>query len=269
MAVALAVCAGLSLLYWLYMAYTAVRTRAVPEIVPQPDRRKDWPPLSVIVPARNEADDLAGAAATLLAQDYPSLEIVLVDDRSTDATGTIVDDLASADDRARAVHVTKLPGGWLGKVHALKEGLGVAGGELLLFTDADVHFAPGALRMAVDYMTRQRLDHLAGFPRLRPAGLLLGMMLAAFLRQFIAVTRPWKVADASSRAFIGIGAFNLVRREAFLAAGGFDWLRMEIGDDAALGLMMKRAGARCGVAAMTRQISLYWHRTIAQAVRGA
>ncbi len=197
------------------------------------------------------------------------LQVILVDDRSTDDTGIIIDQLAASDSRIKAIHIQELPEQWLGKVHALNIGLQQANGELVLFTDADVHFAKGTLRAAVDHFLNFDLDHLAGFPRLNPSGIVLDAMLTGFLRQFVTVMRPWKVSDPLSRAFIGVGAFNLVRKEAFMAAGGWQWLRLEIADDVGVGLMMKQAGYRCGVVRMTEWLSLYWHRTLGQAVRGA
>src|SRR6185369_5444580 len=101
------------------------------------------------VPACNEAGTIETALASLLAQDYPGLEIVLVDDRSSDGTGVIIDRLAASDPRISAIHVRDLPIGWLGKVHALQRGLERVRGALVLFTDADIYFAPGSLRRAV------------------------------------------------------------------------------------------------------------------------
>ena len=110
------------------------------QLVSPPER---WPPLSIIIPACNEAAHLASAVTTLTRQDYPDLEIILVNDRSTDGTAEVIDRLAKADSRVRAIHVTSLPAGWLGKVHALQRGVEMARGEWLLFTDADIHFSEG------------------------------------------------------------------------------------------------------------------------------
>ena len=265
----LLVCAGIGLLYWLIIVYSGLRLSSVPTLGSPASDCTSWPRLTVIVPACNEAAEIESATRTLLEQDYTDFQIILVDDRSTDSTGRIIDKLATEDARIKAIHIMKLPERWLGKVHALNTGLQQTNGELVLFTDADVHFANGALRAAVDNFLKRGLDHMAGFPCLQPSGILLGAMLAAFLRQFVAVMRPWKVSDPTSRAFIGIGAFNLVRKQAFITAGGFEWLRMEVGDDVGVGLMMKLAGYRCEAIRMTEWLSLYWHRTIAQAVRGA
>ena len=104
------------------------------------------PSLSVIVPARNEATAIGPALASLLAQDYPGLEIVAVDDRSTDGTGDVLRALAAANPSLRVLRIDDLPSGWLGKNHALWRGAQRSTGTWLLFTDADVVFAPGTLR---------------------------------------------------------------------------------------------------------------------------
>jgi len=239
--VPLALYAAVALAYWLWNLYAAIRVRRdVPSLDGfAPPAGAPLPRLSVVVAACNEAGTIDAAARTLLAQDYPDLEIVLADDRSTDATGAIIDRLADEDDRVRAIHVTALPEGWLGKVHALDRGTAEATGAFLLFTDADVRFAPDALRRAVALCEQRGLDHLAGLPACWSAGLLVDMVVAAFLRPFVAMMRPWAVPRPDSRAFLGVGAFNLVRRSALARTPGFAWLRMEVADDAGLGLMMK------------------------------
>lgn len=262
---------AVALAYWLWVIYALLRTaRAMPllsDLTPAEPQR--WPALSVIVAACNEADHLEAAVRTLLEEDYPDLQIILVDDRSTDATGEILDRLAAEDNRAKVLHVTDLPDGWLGKVHALRCGLAASRGDFVLFTDADVHFAPGALRKAVAWCEDQGLDHLAAFPTLWRATVLVDATISVFIRQFVLATRPWKVADPESKAFIGVGAFNLVRRAAFEATEGFEWLRMEVADDAGLGYLMKRSGARCGVVAAFGLVSLHWYRSVREAARGA
>jgi len=267
----LAAYTALALLYWLWMACAVVRLRrGVPHLEsldsPLPER---WPRLSVIVPACNEAAEIEAAARTLLAEDYPDLELVFVDDRSTDATGEIIDRLAAGDRRVRALHVRDLPQDWLGKVNALNRGLAESTGEFVLFTDADVHFRPGALRLAVAWCEARGIDHLAALPRLWRTSPMLGAVIGSFLRQFLTLTRPWAVPDARSRAFLGVGAFNLVRRKAFDATPGLEWLRLETADDMGLGLLMKRSGARCGVVTAFEHMGLYWYRTLGDAVRGA
>ena len=160
-----------------------------------------WPKLSIVIPACNEAAALESALRSVLEQDYPDLEIILIDDRSTDGTAAIVDRMAAADPRILAIHVEQLPEGWLGKVHALDLGAAKAGGSWLLFTDADVHMAPGTLRRAIAYAAQHSIDHLAAVPDLWPSSLLVDAVLALFCRTFMVAMRLWAVADPKSDAF--------------------------------------------------------------------
>lgn len=268
----LATYVGLSLLYWLVTLYGTLRVRGAMALLadldpPEPDH---WPGLSVIVPACNEADEIEPAARTLMQEDYPDLEIILVDDRSTDATGEIIDRLAGEDDRVRAIHITELPDGWLGKVNALNAGLAACSGQFVLFTDADVHFTTGTLRKAVAWCLAEKLDHLAAMPDIRPGRVLADSVVSAFLRQLMTLfTPPWRAIDPKSKRFLGIGAFNMVRREAFEATEGFEWLRLEVADDMGVAMMMKRSGAKAGAVAAFGSVALHWYRNLGEVCRGA
>src|SRR5262249_1899466 len=148
--------------------HAAVRFRTLRDLDgPEPKR---WPRLTVVIAACDEARTIGPALATLLVSDYPDLEIVVVNDRSTDDTGAIIDDVARRRPRVRAVHVRELPDGWLGKVHALHSGVAAATGEWLLFTDADVHFAPDTLRNAIAHVEAHGIDHLAAAPNVITPG---------------------------------------------------------------------------------------------------
>jgi hypothetical protein len=227
-----------------------------------------WPELSVVIPARDEAKTIEPALASLLAQDYPRLEVVLVDDRSTDGTSEIAGRLAASDPRITAVHVRELPAGWLGKVHALQRGYESARGDFVLFTDADIHFAPGALRRAVAWAEAERLDHLAVLAEVHSSSFWVTMCLAATLRGLLTLLRPWQATDPRSAKAVGTGAFNLVRRAAFERTPGFEWLRLEVADDIGLGLMMKRSGGRSGLVLGRGQVHHDAYPTLADAMRG-
>lgn len=256
--------------YWLFAAFLLARTiRVVPNLraaVPEPPR---WPRLSVLIPARDEADTIEAAMAAKLADTYPDLELILIDDRSTDGTGAIVDRVAAADPRVRALHVTELPPGWLGKVHALQKGLEVATGELLLFTDADVHFAPATLTRAVALLEARKVDHLAALPSFRPAGFWVDVAVCVATRMIGLGSRAWAVEDPRSSAYLGVGAFNLVRRASFERTPGFEWLRLEVADDVGVGLVMKRAGFRTTLVTARDMVEVQWYPTLAGYARGA
>ncbi len=225
---------------------TALRLDRAPADGPEP-----LPRLSVVVAARDEGATVGRAMRTLLALDYPDMEIIAVDDRSTDGTGAILDRLAAEDARLRVTHVRELPPGWLGKNHALHLGGRDASGDYLLFTDADVHFDPTALRRAVRAAMRRHLDHLVLLPEMVVEGVWETLFVTYFGTAFLFTFLPWKVADPRSRAYVGVGAFNLVRAEAYRRAGGHAALPMDVVDDVKLGKRLKESGARpqCGFSA--------------------
>src|SRR5262249_47556006 len=134
-------------------------------VVPDQQRTDGcWPSVAIIVAARNEAAMVEQATRSLLALDYPDLSVIAVDDRSTDGTGPILDVLATGDSRLQVVHIHELPAGWLGKTHALQSAAETASARWLLFTDADVVFAPDTLLRAIALAERSRIDHLAVVP---------------------------------------------------------------------------------------------------------
>ncbi len=202
------------------------------------------PMVSIIAPALNEARHLEAAVRSLLAQDYSALEIVLIDDRSTDATPEIMARLAAAEPRLRIVTVRELPAGWLGKNHANWLGAQAAQGQLLLFTDADVVMAADTLDRAVSCLQGGDWDHLTAAPQVRMPGLLLSQFTLYFGMLFAMYARPWAAQDPGSQAHVGIGAFNLVRREAYFACGGHEQLRLRPDDDMKLGKLLKANGCR-------------------------
>lgn len=226
------------------------------------------PRLSVIAPALNEQDAIEGAMRTLLANDYPNLEIIAVDDRSTDRTGPILDRLAEEDARLRVVHVRELPAGWLGKTHAVHLGSQQASGAYLLFTDADVHFDPTALRRAVRAAMEGELDHLVLLPEMILHGFWETLAVTFFSSMYLIKTRAGKVADPRSRAYVGVGAFNLVRAEAYRRAGGHASLRMEVIDDLQLGQRMKRSGGRAACGLGGGLIRVRWAAGLGGIIRG-
>lgn len=253
--------AGHARIAWIVRRFRELRACAAPD-------PPAWPRLSVVLAARDEGEHLEAAARTLLSQDYPDLEIVLVDDRSTDGTPAIVRRLAADDPRVVAVRVDALPPGWLGKVHALHVGTGRATGAFTLYTDADVHFAPGVLRRAVAHAIDAGLDHLAVGPEVRAGSLLHRAATAAFLGTFSLGVRAHRIEDPKADAYAGVGAFNLVRREAFDRTPGFPWLRMEVLDDVGLGLLMHRAGARGSLLFGRGLLAIDWYPSFTAMARG-
>ena len=229
------------------------------------------PRVSIIVPARNEEQTIQQSLRTLLALDYGNYEVIAVNDRSTDRTGEILDQLnqthlskiaeeSPPKPELRIIHHNDLPPGWMGKTHAMWTAANQATGEWLLFTDADVLFKPDSLRRALAYAEAEQADHLVLFPQMimkRPGEY---MMIAFFQTMFTFGHRPWKVADPSTNDHMGVGAFNLIRRRVYEAVGTYAALRMEVLDDMKLGKVVKNAGFRQRNVFGRDLISIRWAR---------
>lgn len=214
------------------------------------------PKFTVIVPARNEEKDIVQCLESLAESDYQNLEIVAINDRSTDRTGELIDRMESKwRGRVRAIHIRQLPPGWLGKTHAMWTGARESQGEWILFTDGDIMFRRDALRRAVAYCQLAKADHLVVYPRWILKS--IDETVMAGVLQSIPV-RPWKMKDPKSRDFIGIGAFNMVRREVYERVGGFEKLRLQVIDDLFLGRNIKRAGFSQHCVFGEDLVSLHW-----------
>lgn len=216
------------------------------------------PKLSILVPACDEAATLEKAMKSLLALNYPDLEIIAVNDRSTDETGEILDRLAQTDPRLKVRHISELPAGWLGKNHALHVAGEEATGEWLLFTDADIVYKPDTLLLAVAYSRSRKIDHLVLWPRCDSQNFWERLFFSYFSLMFCFRVRTWDVADPRSSAYFGFGAFNLVRTEAYRMVGGHSALPMEVTDDTKLGKVLKCNGYRTAVLDGSDHISLRW-----------
>jgi glycosyltransferase involved in cell wall biosynthesis len=235
---------------------------------------KDVPPvltgptLSLVTAARNEAGGIEAAVTSLVSLDYPGLEIIVVNDRSTDETGAILARLARQHPRLRIIEIAELPDGWLGKNYALFVGAAQASGDLLLFTDADVVFEPTAVRRAVSLMEPDTLDHLAAIPDVRVPGLALNAFVSAFGVFFSMYARPWKARDPHSRHHIGIGAFNLIRAATYRAIGTHRAIAMRPDDDMKLGKLVKRQGFRQDVVYGRDCIVVEWYASVGELIDG-
>ena len=262
---------------------------ARPEWDRQPPTPTGEPRVSIIVPARNEEQDIRATLDSLLALDYSNYEVIAVDDRSTDATGQRMDEVARlwgagaaaperllpalqagsdgacpepAEGNVRStlnvIHIANLPAGWMGKTHAMWTAGKQATGDWLLFTDADVLFKPDSLRRVVAYAETEGADHVVLFPRMRMEHAGERMMIAFFQTMFVFGHRPWKVADPRAQDHMGVGAFNMVRRPVYYAIGTYQALRMEVLDDMKLGKLIKNAGFAQRNVFGEALISLHW-----------
>jgi len=261
----------LGALYWsVQLLFTLSMITKVRSIAALPDKELSaWPRISVIMPARNEADTLEAALRKRCESEYPDLELIVVNDRSTDKTGEIAERIAATDPRVHVVHIESLPEGWIGKIYAMHVGAQHARGEWLLFSDADVYVKPGTLKRVIAVCEEKRIDHMAVMPDLCPTRFLVDVTLSVFMRQICALGRPWKAEDPKSNDAVGAGAFNLVRRTAYDAIQGFESLRLTVADDVALGRVLKQSGARASALNGRGHVSVYFYRTIQELAKGS
>jgi len=261
---------GLIAFFWLThglrVAYGAIRLPWLKDFSPAADA--DSPRISLIFAARDEEEKLPAALATLMEIDYPNLEVIAVDDRSKDATGRILDEFAAAHPRLRAVHVNQLPPGWLGKPHALQKGYEISTGNWLLFTDADVRFKPDVLRRAITLAKQRGLDHLTLFGEVEMASFWEKILITFMGFGFHLATDSSRVNNPHSRAYVGVGAFQLLKRSAYEGSGTHRRLAMEVVDDMKLGKIVKQSGFRSEVAFAHDFIAVRWHAGLGNLIRG-
>ncbi|WP_052891269.1 glycosyltransferase [Thermogemmatispora carboxidivorans] len=205
------------------------------------------PHVSIILPVRNEEAHIDDCLASLLAQDYPDFEVVVIDDGSTDATPARLAAWQQRDSRLRVHRIEELPAGWAGKAHALHTGVLLTQGEWLLFTDADTRHASQTLRRAVAHAIAHRLDLLTLFTDTRLPGAAARLLTAIGATLLAMLATPGEMRDPHQPTrVLAVGQYLLVRRSAYQACGGYSApeLRSTFSDDITLAWYLKRRGCR-------------------------
>ncbi|MBI5933314.1 MAG: glycosyltransferase [Chloroflexi bacterium] len=248
---------GLGIIYWVHSQYhmDIVVTPAEPPA--------DAPLISVCVPARNEEKNIRRCVESLLAQTYPNFEVIVLDDRSTDGTARILDELITADSkvsrlslqrretlgsRLSILHGSDLPSGWAGKPHALYQAAASARGEWLCFVDADTFAAPEALASCyvkaietkADLFTIMTFQELGSFWE----KVLMPLVMTALSVGF----SPRKVNDPSRRDAVANGQFIMIKRAVYDAIGGHEAVKDQIVEDKAISEQVKWNGYRLIIA---------------------
>ena len=222
------------------------------------------PRCSIIVAARDEESRIEGTIRHLLALKDVDAEFIVVDDRSVDGTPEILRRLAAEDSRLQIKRVELLPEGWLGKCHACHVGASAATGEWLLFTDADCWLKPDVLARALRLAQREGAEHLT----LTPGTVVESPGTRAWHLLFLISLANWfsGVNRDKPKSYIGIGAFNLVRKDAYRECGGYERLRLTVVDDVKLGLLLRRAGKRSRAFLGVDDVECHWGTTVANMV---
>ncbi len=237
----------------------------LPRLLPRAPAPPRWPSVAAIVPARDEAEHIGAAIASLLAQDYRGdFRVVLVDDHSSDGTAEIARGVAARDglsQRHAVVAARPLPPGWSGKLWALAEGVRALEAEaappdLLLFTDADIAHHAANLSELAAALEHGKRDLVSLMVRLRCDSLAERFLVPAFVF-FFAMLYPFAWAsDPRSRTAAAAGGCSLVRRDSYERSGGVAAIRGELIDDCALARAMKRGGSTILLAVTRDTVSL-------------
>ena len=202
----------------------------------------ELPFVSILVPARNEETKIARCLESLLAQDYPNFELVVIDDRSTDSTGTIIAEIAARDSRVKFVKGKDAPSGWIGKCNALAYAVGYASGDWFVFTDADTYHQPNSLRDSVAHAMTNKIDLLSFIPMQELGSFAEKLIMPVLLSAFLLGDPFHKVNDPKASYAYAYGQYILCRRSSYLALGGHHSVRDEIVEDHALARVFKQKG---------------------------
>lgn len=229
-----------------------------------------YPHVAIIIPTRNEELALEAGLESVLRQDYPRTQVLVVDDRSTDLTPIILARLQAQWPELEVLQVKAVEPGWLGKNHALQRGVSQLEPSSdrerwLLFTDADVILEPYVLRAAVAYAQTHELDHLTAFPLLFARGPLLKSFVAVFAQLFSFATLR---ASAAQQGYVGVGAFNLLKQTVYETIGGHRRIALRPDDDMQLAKLVRRAGFRTGVVLAPESVRVEWYSSLSEAIRG-
>ena len=225
------------------------------------------PTASIIVAARDEGGSLARTVQALLAVRAVD-EVIVIDDRSTDETPAVLAAMAATNPRLIVVTVSTLPPGWLGKTHALSLGAARARGDWLVFTDADVRFAPDAVERVLHLAQATGADHITGIIQIDLRTLPERVLIGTFRLHFHLGMRTWRVRDPRSHAAVGVGGFNAVRRALYDAAGGHQSVRLAVIDDIELARELKARGARSQVVLTGSAVQVRWYAGVRDTIRG-
>jgi glycosyltransferase involved in cell wall biosynthesis len=225
--------------------------------------------VSVIIAARNEEESVEMTIQSLLNQTHRELELIVVNDRSTDATGFIIEKLAEQHQRIIPIHIETLPSGWLGKNHALYKGYQVATGPYLLFADADIIFQSNTISKALTFMKKQKVDHVTIAPDMQAKGFWLQAFISYFLYGFSVFKRPWTANhDHSRKGGMGIGAFNLIKRDVYEKIGTHEAIKNRPDDDLKLGQEIKHNGYKQRFLSGVGQLWVEWYPSLREAIKG-
>jgi cellulose synthase/poly-beta-1,6-N-acetylglucosamine synthase-like glycosyltransferase len=270
-AAAITVLMGAVFLVWLsrHVLITRQRRRAVLLTPDSPPAPPEAPAISVIVAARNEADNIGACLRCLLRQDYPRFDVVVCNDRSTDGTRAIVEEVAAGEERVRLVDIDRLPEGWYGKNHAVAAGAKASAGEWLCLIDADCRqTSPRTLSVAMRHALDTGADLLSVLPVLEAGGFWQRVMQPVCSGVMMVWFNPDRVNDPRKPTAYANGAFILIRREAYEAVGTHEAIRGEVMEDMHLARRVKHAGMALRVVQSRGLYTVRMYDSLREMLRG-
>jgi glycosyltransferase involved in cell wall biosynthesis len=262
----LAVGPGLWMLFALGMASSRSRMdllHKAAQPIPQP-----LPKVTIIIPAKDEGERIRQCLASALAQDYPRFDVLAVNDRSTDATGHVMDEMAAADPRLKVLHIDSLPASWTGKNHALFRAASQADGQWLLFIDSDVILQPSVLSTTLRIAIARRYDMLSLILRQDTHGIWESALVPIASAAFGTAYMMGLSNSESNNCFFGNGQYMLFDRKIYDQIGGHEAVKSQFNEDMALARLMKQARLRPRMAWGTELGSVRMYDSLPTIMRG-
>lgn len=227
------------------------------------------PLISILIPARNEERNIATCVESLLKQDYPSYEILVLDDNSSDSTAAIIESMAARDSRVRLLRGKPLAAGWAGKPFACAQLAAAAGGDWLLFTDADTVHAPNMLSSALAYSHSHKLSLLSGFPMQGTVSLSQRVVIPLIYFFVLSFLPLWLLQRLKKpKPGFSFGQFLFFKADDYRAMGGHEAVRSRIVEDLWLGLEIARRGKRQGVVDLTQVVACRMYTGLGELYNG-
>lgn len=226
------------------------------------------PSVSIIFAALNEGSNLEKTLSSFLMLNYPNLEIIAINDRSTDETPNILENIQAKYPKLKVFHIQELPKGWLGKNHALHFASQHAKGDWLLFTDADAFIKEPGISNAISYAMERKVDHVTIYENHSPKQFWLKILLLGSYICYCMEIKPWRTRYTWSKKYVGHGAFNLVKKDSYFKCGGHRDIAMECLDDMKLGHLMKANGFKQDMVNGRDFVERDWYISFTDMIKG-
>lgn len=258
---------------WGFYIFLLIKGRQRMMLIPRPIRElpTDSPSVTILIPAKDEEQRISDCVTSALQQNYPTVNVIAIDDRSTDKTGQVLDELASKHSGLQVIHVPQgnPPAGWTGKNNALRIGAEQAAGAWLLFVDSDVILGPDALRATIAECLAKQFDMMSLVLRLDSHGFWEGLLVplaagAVGTMHFMSLTNS---NDWPKVAF-GNGQFICISRKVYDQIGGHAAVKDKFCEDMAMARLLKRGGFRPRIAEGTDLAEVRMYSSLSSIIRG-